>query len=484
MHRTRLLLVASLIACRGSGREPDPAPPPSELARSEPVVADEPRALVDQEGALVIPAVRTRSGEYELRFGKGRALLSLQAGTFVAPDPTSGAIALEVLTRWLGVRVPQSTHSRPLQPLTFDTIALGEGANKAFFASGAESAEMYINIIGDDRIAFLPKDPEYGSALADMFADALRDGPVPRRTMATDPQLETETPLFAIGREVDTHGGDRPACVPDGWIAFVADVASESVWHASWGRAPKRLCELPGAVDELAVAPRSGAVVATVTARDPKSGVIDTRDTATLWSVGPSGCRAIATPKDVAIGPFTFVTLSSSGTDLAFLDRSDLVTQGVGGDAAKRTGVGALDLIYAWDEDGVQLHDLEGRRTRVQPGGSPAAIDRHTTISPDGVYAVTLREAALDVQERASGTSKTFTPSFRSDVRAIERADDDEPGWLAPHSVILRGSPDVALDVATLRMRPLVDPAASVVCVSPDGARALLQRGDELFESK
>jgi hypothetical protein len=309
-----------------------------------------------------------------------------------------------------------------------------------------------------------------------MFADALRDGPAPPRTMKNDPNLASETPMFQIGREVVVAGAHKPTCIADGYLLFAPNKTGETVAFAQWGGAPARVCDVPGAIDEIAAAPNSPIVVAIVTGRDPKSHVIGGDQKSTMWSIGPTGCHALALPKDVKLGPFTWPFLSPTGSDVAFAENGHLRTIPTGKGTPTSVAIGDIDLLYSWDTDGIQLVDLEIHRSRAQPGKAPEKIEHASTISPDGAYTVTFLDGALDVK------GKKFTPAFRSDIRAIERASQDVPRWLAPHTLVLSGSPSLALDVTTLKARPLVGGTAKLVC--GDSTHVLLSDGEHLAESK
>jgi len=160
------------------------------------------------------------------------------------------------------------------------------------------------------------------------------------------------------------------------------------------------------------------------------------------------------------------------------------VTVPVGKGKPTRAPVDALDLIYSWDDDGIQLVNLEGQRSRMQPGTAPAKIDRATAASPDGKYTVAFGDASLDVTARANNETRTFKPTFRSDIRAIARASENAPEWLGPHSLILRGSPDLVLDLETLKVRPLAKVGVNVLCTSPNGAHALIEDDGGLVQSE
>lgn len=74
-------------------------------------VTDKPPVV--KEGDLLLHAYRQGSG-YELRVGQGRALLTLDPPTLVAPDPEAGARFVDALVKALGVAPPIKFHTTPL----------------------------------------------------------------------------------------------------------------------------------------------------------------------------------------------------------------------------------------------------------------------------------------------------------------------------------------------------------------------------------
>jgi hypothetical protein len=200
--------------------------------------------------------------------------------------------------------------------------------------------------------------------------------------------------------------------------------------------------------------------------------------------LSPSGCHAIATPKGAEIDAFTRIELSPTGTEIAIAGSDKLRTIPVDKGTPTSVAMDQVQFLYRWDADGIQLHDLGHQQSRARPGHAPEKIDRATAVSPDERYAVVFARDTIDVIERGKTAIRTFTPAMRSDLRAIERAAKDAPAWFGPHGLVLSGSPDVVLDVATLKTRPLLEPGATFVCGSADGAHALLQRDDRLYGAR
>jgi len=461
----------AFVCAVGCDRSRPAAPPPVIAPHDAAVVWPDPKTSDDD--ILEVPAREIQPGKYELHLGQGVIVLELgAAGSLVAPDSHRGEIALLALAKWLKQPVPIKTHSEPLQPVAFEALDMGDGDHKVFFSVGAEYAEMYINIKDPTHVELVPKDPGYAGALISVFADALRDGPEPPRTKANDPNLETEEPLFASAHPFAFDDGHDVFCARDGWSAFRADTTHDMVVHAPWGGKATKVCELPGAVDDVAVGANSPNALAIVTARDARSGVIATGMAASLWSIDPGGCHRIAVPAGSHLGPFSRPALSPDGTQVALIDNSDVVIFPVGKGPTTRTRTTDLAQIYAWDVDGIQTHDLEGQRQKVVPGQPAASTDDAISTSPDGAYTAVVNAKGLDLVDRAKKTVAHFTPHVRGDVRAIDRARERPLAWIAPHGLILRGTPDISLDAATLRSRPLAR-TGGFLCASPDGAHAL-----------
>jgi len=471
--------LACAVACdRATPSDPAPAPVPRDAA----VVWPEPKTSDDD--VLEIPSRELQPGKYELHLGQGVIVLQLaESSSLVAPDPHRGELALQTLAKWLKQPVPIKTHSQPLQPVAFEALDMGDGDHKVFFTTGAEYAEMYINIKDSTHVEFVPKDSGYAGGLISIFADALRDGPEPPRTKANDPNLESDEPLFGTAHPFAFADGHDVYCTGDGWSAFRADSAHETLVHAPWGGKIKKVCELPGAVDQIGVGLHSSNAIAIVTARDPRSGVIGGGMSASLWNIDASGCHRIALPAGIHISPFERPVLSPDGTQVALTDKSDVVVFPVAKGPTTRAHVHDLSLIYAWDADGIELHDLSGGRQRLVPGQPATDTDDATSTSPDGAYTAVVRKNSLDILDRTKHTTAHFTPHVRGDIRAIERALSTPLTWVAPHRLILRGAPDIALDAATLRSRPLAK-TGTFLCASTDGAHALFDDGhDHVSES-
>ncbi|MEJ7734018.1 MAG: hypothetical protein WKG00_33095 [Polyangiaceae bacterium] len=180
-----------------------------------------PAAMADSEGALPL-TVSIAEGESGRRLslgaGEGTAILTLNKpeprgetlGSFgrcslEAPDRKAGAAFVAAVAKWLQVPSAAAQPENPLEPAQCTYALLGGGKDpsgrqwlvrKLFFETRGDSAEVYLRISADDKRAeLLEKDPEYRQPLVTALAVALRDGPPPRRTTATDPNLGGDAPL-------------------------------------------------------------------------------------------------------------------------------------------------------------------------------------------------------------------------------------------------------------------------------------------------
>lgn len=499
----RIVLLCALCGVLGCGRGSEPAQAASTTSGStEPAAsagsaaglgsaarADE-EATVDKEDDLDIPAVRTGEDRYELHFGSGRAVLDLGRGTLVAPDPKSGAVALAALAKWLGTPVPRQTHARPLEPVELQVMNMGDNDNKVFVSRGAEYAEMFINTPEPDHVVFVKKDSSYAGALVDVFADGLRDGPAPPRTKATDPNLATEDPWLPTLKAIDTPHS-QPMCFGDGWIALTADKTGETVWRRAWGAAgPKPLCKLPGNVDEWGTNARGTVAVVMVGASDPTSGVMSGSDPVSVWVIDGMGCRRLRTRFKGGMSTQPIVSPKGDAfvPDYGGDPKLHVVDLQTGAVTTTTVDPPKLDFVYDWDDAGITLFSPTAEVVsfgRMVAGHVTPLADAQTR-SLDGAYTIDIHADSLVVTDRAHHAA-TFTPHVRSDDRALARMHEHPPRAVGPRKLALAGSPDIVLDLETMKTQPLTVPPKlgdtyALRCVSRDGNHALFTSGDEVFE--
>jgi hypothetical protein len=444
---------------------------------------------VAQAGDLVLRAQPQGAG-YELRVGEGRVLLTLAPPTLVAPNPEAGSGFLDALSKALDVAPPIKDHTTPLQPLSFSLKDLGneeEGGrmwrfHKASFARGGDFAEAYLNISSDGRYVVLrAKDPSNNESLVDILAEPLRDGPAPKRTKASDPNLESDEPLYAAGKPVLTPFMHSAACLPGGWLAFANVDKGYSVQWFDWGSgAKKTLCELTGTVAEIAVGSRGNSAVLLLAEGD-EHGVRSSDGHSSLWRLDAQGCQRIKLPANVQLGHFENLLVSPDGTKAALvggrqlhvIDTANGVTKSIPLDW--RQGDSLL-RAYAWDDSGILLWKLaNGRATfaRYVPGGVPVQLERLVLSSRDGQYRVSPELNALEVRSKTSTESRRLQARNRNDQRTLQRMNTEAPALLAAHGLVLRGTSDLALDLVTLKTRPVAPKNLKWYCATPDGANAL-----------
>jgi hypothetical protein len=83
-------------------------------------------------------------------------------------------------------------------------------------------------------------------------------------------------------------------------------------------------------------------------------------------------------------------------------------------------------------------------------------------------------QAALEVRSKTSTESRRLQARNRNDQRTLQRMNMGAPALLAAHGLVLRGTPDLALDLATLKTRPVAPKNLKWYCATPDGANALV----------
>jgi hypothetical protein len=474
-HLTFALL--AVVACK---RDP-PAPAPE----SRPAAEAEAELPKGEDDDLIMRATK-KGSVYELRAGDGVALLSTSPFSIVAPNAEAGGKFLAAAAKWLKVELPAKTHTQPLEPLSFETIDMddqNEGGrtwhyHKAFLRRGAEYAELYINIDASGRfVNFRPKDSGYADALADILADALRDGPAPARTKETDPNLESEEPMFTLTKTGVEISRSHPVCLANRWLA----ASREKVEWRAWSSVEaKQLCKLPGEADQVETGTRSARGVALVSVHPP--GVTSTSDRSEVWTLGPDDCKHVTPNEALKLTPFSTLLVSPDAAEAAFENDGDLSILDLGTGKVRHVAgkKGHYLSGYRWDDDGPLLKVLLGTNW-IRAGDKPLELDQPVWLSRDKAYRASPSGATVAVTSK-SGTA-TFTAKIRSDVRALKRSLDDAPALLGAHAMVLSGSPDLALDLATLKTRPLTPAGYRYYCSSPDGEHALfLDENDSVFE--
>ncbi len=425
---------------------------------------------------------------FDLSLGEGRAFLVLDGkggGRLGAADADAGAQFLVSAARWLQVPVPEQTHAEPLRPLTFQYMPMGdEGGrrweyNKAFFEQGGEYAELYINVSSDGHhVIFRPKDSGYAAPLIELFADALRDGPAPARTLANDPNLESVEPLFVL-RKKGVPEVERAVCLSSGWVALVGGELATSVRHHPWGTEDAAdWCSLPGEAQSVSASANGVVAIALVSEHPEARGVVSGKDASWLWSVGGGKCQRLPEkPRRPTLGPFDTVLAAPSGKELALEKDGVLLRIDVASGETSSVPLPKGSVWpYAWIGEAIWLKRLmEDRFVRVSRPKDAVSDEADPTLpSLDGRWSVTFLPKALEVRGK-DGVAHRFTDAFRADRRALVRAREQLPPLLGPHQLVLDGSPQLALDLATLKTRPLVSTEVRLWCAAPDGKFALFR---------
>jgi hypothetical protein len=273
-----------------------------------------------------------------------------------------------------------------------------------------------------------------------------------------------------------------------GWLVGADARGLESVllvWEHP-ERAPREVARVPGRVQGLLPRPDGRALaVEAAYPRDPE--VWDSEDPASLvllelgsgrvrsllgatqalaleracWS--PDGSRLAVPAVERGAGP-GFARVVEAATGHA--------------QAVREPGLGLVPL--RWDADGLLLVG-EGepvRYRRWEPAsGALREADAPTWTSPDGAWEVRAQDGGLLVRRRSM--QRIFEPYFPGDAAALSGwGATRAPSWAGPHRLALQiGGEVLALDLPTLRWRPLSEVSTGLPRADQGGHRLVLATG-------
>lgn len=483
-----------------------------------------PAAHVSSDEALGMQLTVNADGKtkhYELTSPHGVARLQVEAidkpdGVFgfgrcslTAPNRKDGTGFVRDVAQWLGVPVPPSPDEpNPLEPLECTYALLGTSGDspwlvrKLFFELPDGPAEVYLRVVEDEgRAELIEKDPDYREPLVASLAVALRDGPTPRRTAATDPNLESDEPIFTKLEEL----AGAPSSHYLDWVGDEVVVASptdegEELLHwADLETSPATIAKFQDTVMTVVGNGRHRVALVIVepqerhgvSSADPGRIVVVDLDSAAVETL-------IATNENVSVGMFASLVWSPDGSQLAV----GVDTNGDGGPHKNFTvvyDVGAnkevarteqsLDVDPSrWTSAGLELRtfDFVGDDIRVtayrwQPGDAdPLKLSPSDSglWSPDGRSRLAVTESALRIE--TDGESPiTFEPT-RSDDRAhLERLAEDDPTWLDERHLLIESDEPLALSLDTGKLRRLFDnPKLMVAAIRADGKAVIAKDSD------
>ena len=165
----------------------------------------------------------------------------------VADRENGVKLVSSLATRFKG-RVPAEKPAQPLAPRPFKAVVLGADmkrsasgfdgtgggyhATKLFLQRPGIEAELYFNFsLAEKSGMFAEKDAEYADDVVEFIASELRDGPRPKRTAATDPNMSDHGPRIrwlrdlpgnAFGMSTDRDRFWMAEPVPGGGVKVVS----------------------------------------------------------------------------------------------------------------------------------------------------------------------------------------------------------------------------------------------------------------------
>lgn len=485
-----------------------PAPKTATSTVAEPERSASSPTLTPRAGLEVQTLVERRDGlrRIVLTYGGGEAVLTLGPlgpdgkgeGTFVAESSAKGAAFLEAFARWFSEPLaPARTTPTPLEPLKVRYVRLAPPTSRApeafrlALSSPRRRAEIFFNLFPDGtRATFLERGrPEARPVLMAVLAEGLRDGPKPPRTQKTDPNMSSETPLATSVRPLLPGPVVAAACGDHGFYA-----AEKDGWHT-------KVVALPSASSTArTITTIDGVLEGLVGSPDGKQLALLFVHAANAEQIQPEDARELRII-DVATGatvPFFNADEGFRGTGLPIWSPKQVIvlegrlpTTSPGERVARAYGAAPPSFL---GETKAQLRlrptRFEGDQVvlgawEVQPrivrhtflwtlGSAPVLKEAIPFTAPDSRFIFHVEDDKLVTKD-----GRTFSTTDVDDKAAIRNLESSSPIWLGKHVLALQSDIPLALDLETLRVRPLANvPQVSLVCATADGAKAVLLTAD------
>ena len=451
-----------------------------------------------------------------IAFGKGK---------LEAKDRAKGAAFVAAVAAWLHVPVPTPrAPETPLEPLFLTYVRLAEAddakpeAMKLFLEARGREGELFLDVWkGGSRAAFLEKDEGDREDVVQVLAMALRDGPSPPRTPASDPHLASAAPLLAPLAALP-KGADTRAFAWSGTTLLASSRQGEKSTILAWSDLaanPRELAAVDGGVESIV--PFADGRMAVVTVHPKSEDLLSSSDprkvllvsaapasnvsvlydagesfelgfhAAMVWS--PDGTRvAIGGAVHAGAPPFHTVTRivdvatrAVVAESPAALDASPVKWTGATLElTATRysSDAGEMRVRYAWSTPPLGA----ARDARVD---APQLIDAHDEMaSPDGRYRMAWSAGSLRVTSSATSEpsvartrtpAKTFTPTFDIDSTSLQSSAEGDARWIGGHGLVLESDGVMVLDLDSLTLRLLTTQrSVAFVIASPDGSRVVM----------
>ena len=495
-----------------------------------------PAQMADDDDGLPLAITLERTGSerrIRMRAGEGEAWLTLSdpsgtgiafgKGELEAKDRAKGAAFVAAVAGWLHVPVPAPrAPETPLEPLLLTYVRLAEAddakpeAMKLFLQARGREGEIFLDVWhGGTRAAFLEKDEGDREDVVQVLAMALRDGPAPPRTPASDPHLASAAPLLAPLVPLP-KGADTRAFAWSGTTLLASSRQGEKSTILAWSDLagePRELAAVDGGVESIV--PFADGRIALVTVHPKSDDLLSSSDPRKVLLVGAAPARSVSVLYDAGesfeLGFHAAMVWSPDGTRVAIggvvhagappfhtvtrivdvATRAVLAESPAALDASpvKWTGTtleltatryssdaGEMRVRYAWST----APKRAARDARVD---APQLIDAHDEmVSPDGLYRMAWAAGSLRVTSSATSApsaartpAKTFTPTFDGDETSLQSSAEGDARWIGGHGLVLESDDAVVLDLESLTLRLLTTQRSVVfVTASPDGSRVVM----------
>lgn len=472
-------------------------------------------------GCLSRPAEKTASG---MDLAWGEVFLA-------APGSGDGPAFLEAFAAAFHQPAPPRWGNRPPGRLTGNAAILGTSlsrqpkgggfvaqpagswtATKLFLAAADDEAEVFFNYsIKEGTAEFAEKDGEYRESLVRQFATALRDGPLPERTPANDPNLTLTGPRLTGWKRIAGPGTAYRVLAADRVLFLEAlENGSTRLWFADPAH-PDVKQEIPacdGSATVSAVAKVAGEPLILISeTANAGTKSLPTEAPQRLWLVTPSGKRACPAPSSARRWYATHCALASDGAYIVLHEWLDTEGQARArvlhvGNLANGTwrtvsvpdtvleltgwnAAGAKGLVFAGEEyDAAKPRKafwLEPATATLVPADAvPLALQPGRRLSPDGRLLLEIREndrLRLTLPTGEQPREFLFHPLDR------QHAYGDAFRWLTPRYILFDAPRPAIIDSTTLKMNYPMAKADEIndLALSPDFHWALGTKEDGVY---
>lgn len=449
-----------------------------------------------------------RSRRITLELGGGSAILTLGPsepgagaqgeGTLSAENAEKGAAFTAAVARWFSEPLPPARPSpTPLQPLKVQYTRLAVATSRApeafrlTLVGARNRVQIFFNLFPvNSRATILERGrPETRATLIALLAETLRDGPKPPRTHATDANVSSDAPLATAVRPLQAVPVAAAACGDHGVFAAVNDGAQTKIIALDGpSTAARTIASLDGVLEGMVGSPDGkqvamllahAASLESVQPEDPRE--LRVVDTTTGHAIpifnAQEGFRGTGLPIWAKNGILAFEgRLPTTSPGERIVRAYDTTVPSLLGETEARLRLrptrieGDQVVLAAWET----TPRLQRRTFLWTLGKPPVAHESIPFTSPDGRFVF-----GIDDDKLVTKDGRTFSSADLDDRAAIRELDAGAPIWLGKHLLGLASDVALALDLETLKIRPVVAMSnVTLVCATSDQKHAVVTGTD------